>query len=316
MRQLFRFDPVLGYRFVPGLRARVPHEDGGYPIRTNALGFRSDHEFVGEPKPGMRRVLLFGDSFTAGDGVPNAERFGDRLSNLMQGVEIYNLGLPATGTDQQYLCWREFGREISHDLLVIAVLIDNIRRIKPTYTPLIDESGTFCAYAKPRFELGPDGLSLRGVPVPRFPFGASALSPETSAGLRQIKHYGRLAPSPAPLPEYDDADDPSWLLMRAILTLWIAQSRRPVLIVPLPLHDFVEGEADPSAYRARFSELSEATGCLLHDPLPELRRYPPETRRGFRFPRDIHPTPAGHRALAASIRPAIERVLAGTGDAG
>ena len=39
-RQLLKYDPIIGYRFIPNLKARVPHEGGGYLIRTNEYGFR------------------------------------------------------------------------------------------------------------------------------------------------------------------------------------------------------------------------------------------------------------------------------------
>ena len=44
-RQLLRDDPVIGVRYLPGIRERVEHEGGGYLVRTNAAGFRCDHEF-------------------------------------------------------------------------------------------------------------------------------------------------------------------------------------------------------------------------------------------------------------------------------
>ncbi len=43
--------------------------------------------------------------------------------------------------------------------------------------------------------------------------------------------------------------------------------------------------------------------------LPDLLRYPAEQRRRFRFEKDVHPTPEGHEALAASLAPALARVL-------
>ena len=63
-------------------------------------------------------------------------------------------------------------------------------------------------------------------------------------------------------------------------------------------------------YQRRFAELSNLASVTVHDPLSDLVRYTPAERRAFRFDRDCHPTPAGHRALAASIAPAIEKALA------
>src|SRR5262245_50551902 len=68
----FRYDSDIGFTFVPNLQVRVPHESGGYLVRTDALGFR-DHR---TPAIDARvRVFVFGDSFTAGDGVSHGKQF-------------------------------------------------------------------------------------------------------------------------------------------------------------------------------------------------------------------------------------------------
>ena len=46
MRQYLEYDPIVGWRFIPGVRVRIPHEGGGYLVRANELGFRSDAQFV------------------------------------------------------------------------------------------------------------------------------------------------------------------------------------------------------------------------------------------------------------------------------
>ena len=70
-RSILQYDPVIGHTFIRGLRTRVWHESGGFLMRVNEAGFRSEHEFVREKAPGTFRVLLFGHSFPAGHGVSN-----------------------------------------------------------------------------------------------------------------------------------------------------------------------------------------------------------------------------------------------------
>jgi carbamoyltransferase len=60
------YHPRIGYTEMPSIRRRVQSESGGYLVRTNAAGFRSDCEFVKERSPGKARAILFGDSQTAG----------------------------------------------------------------------------------------------------------------------------------------------------------------------------------------------------------------------------------------------------------
>jgi carbamoyltransferase len=145
-------------------------------IPTNGDGFRSNHEFVRSRRPNTKRILLFGDSFTAGDGVSNGQRYSDQLEGLVEGLEVFNYGLPGTGTDQQYLAYGEFSREIEHDLLVIAVLVENVRRVVARYRPFLDESGGSWLYAKPYYELVHGNLVLRGVPVPPMPLKESEVT--------------------------------------------------------------------------------------------------------------------------------------------
>jgi carbamoyltransferase len=323
-RQLFEYHPVIGYRYIPGIKARVPYEGGGYLIRVNRSGFRCRHEFAAAKPPGRLRVLLCGDSFTAGDGVSDGYRYGDLLEKLIPGLEVYNLALPGTGTDQQYLAFQEFGQGLEYDVLILGVLVENILRVKARYRIYYNEQGDEVVYAKPYFELEDGELKLRQVPVPKEALSKDQIPLELRhtidrggryPALRQLvkklklKNLAQRLTRYQPFPEYGNPQDLAWRLMRAILTDWIGRAPAKVLLVPIPFYQYVEETSDPEPYRARFMELARATGCALHDPLADLRRHPPEVRRGFRFAQDPHLTAAGHQALAESLAPALRRLL-------
>ena len=106
-RQIFEYHPVIGYHFVPGITARVSHEGGGYLVKTNQSGFRCESEVTRKKPLGMLRALMFGDSFTAGDGVSNMPRYSDLLEDRFDGLQVLNFALPGTRTDQQYLTFQE-----------------------------------------------------------------------------------------------------------------------------------------------------------------------------------------------------------------
>ena len=164
MRQYLQYDPIAGYRFIPDIRARIPHEGGGYLIQTNEQGFRSNVSFVGEHRPGKRRLLLFGDSMTAGDGVSNGLRFSDHLQLLVPDLEVFNFGLPASGPDQHYLLFQHYVDQINHDAVMIAVCVENIRRVVTRFRHFIDERGQLVLYEKPIFKLVGDQLELHSSP--------------------------------------------------------------------------------------------------------------------------------------------------------
>jgi carbamoyltransferase len=326
-RQLFSYDPTLGYRFVPGIQARVPHEGGGYLLRTNHSGFRCRHEFTREKPRGLFRILLFGDSFTAGDAVSDKHRYGDALESLLPGTQVLNFGLSGTGTDQQYLIWRELAASLEHDLVVIGAQVENIRRVVARYRLYQWAEGEEVLLGKPYFTLESDGsLRLHQVPVPREPLARGVLAGEAADAIDQGGRFAwlraavnRLGPRAKdlvqrvtryqPLPGYESADHPDWRLLEAILRRWFAELTVPVVLCPIPLYQYIEGTASPKAYQARFRSLEEPERVIVHDPLPDFRAHSREERRRFRFERDVHPTPAAHRVLAASLAGCLEPLI-------
>jgi hypothetical protein len=322
---MFTPEPTVGYRWVPGLRTRVEHEGGGYLVRTNEAGFRSEREFVPTKAEGTFRILVFGDSFSAGDGVSNSRRYSDQLEQLLPHVEVYNLALSGSGTDQQLLLFREFAATIEHDLVVVGVMVENIRRIIARYRIARSPDGVERAYPKPYFMLVNDELVLHGVPVRPEPRELESFDDAERAhldfggdfaGLRQaisrlgsgVKELALRVSRYQPLPAYSSPDNPGWRLMRRLLESWALESRVPVLVMPIPLYHYVEGIADPT-YVNRFEELRGFPNLRLHDPLPYLRARPQEERRQLRFKTDEHPTAIAHRLLAESLVPAISRFL-------
>ena len=336
-RNLFEYHPILGYRFVPGLRARVRHEGGGYLVRCNAAGFRCDHETARGRPPGQRRVLLFGDSFTAGEGVSNRFRFGDLLEERIPALQVLNFGLPGSGTDQQYLAFREFGRELDADALLLCPMVENLRRNLDRHRLTQSATdGRLVLRAKPYFLQAEQGLELHHQPVPKQIVPEDAIAPEdrpsnlaagpadeVSAarqlwqgagtrleewlpGLRGVSRQLRGVRWP---PDYEDPQSAGWRLMEAILARWIEEAQAPVLLAPLPTSDHVRGDLRAEGIRARFQELATRTGARFVDVLPALQREPRSVRRRFRFPADDHPTRLGHGLLAAALADAVDDAL-------
>jgi hypothetical protein len=295
-------------------------------MRTNSAGFRSEREFVNEKPEGVFRILLFGDSFTAGDGVSNKYRYSDVLENSIAAIEIFNFALPGTGTDQHYLVWREIAKEYEHDLVVIAVQVENIRRVAARFRTSTNSRGKEVVFAKPYFELNDGKLCLKGVPVDKRELSQNDL-PESERGfvdqggrmpvLRKlvnklggpVKEAAQRITGYQPLPEYDDAQNPEWKLLSTILETWTSEFSTPAIVMPIPLYHYVEETASPAACRERFSELAERVRAIVHDPLDDYYQVEKSERRGFRFENDIHPTPAHHELLARSLSRAVTPFL-------
>lgn len=324
MNLYVQYDPDIGFRFLPDLKTRIPTEDGGYLVRTNAIGFRNDRQFERQAA-GAKRVLVFGDSFTARDNVSNGYRYTDVLDEMFAPTEVHNFGLSGTGTDQQYIAYRKFAQGADCDVVVITVLVENIRRIVSAYRPSVNAEGQTEFVAKPYFELEGGKLVRRHDPVPAQRLTAEQMTSDAAVDtggrfqdlrklvralglqgmVQQLTRY-------QPTPEYDSPDSRAWRLMRAILLEWRALISQPVVLMPLPLYQHVENTADPSAYRARFAELAAEGGFILHDPLDDLWRYDAAARRAFRFKTDVHLTRAGHRAIATSLARTLGPLLGQT----
>lgn len=336
-RSQMKYHPRIGYTYMPDMKTRVSGPGGGYLLRTNALGFRSDHEFETGREPGTFRVLLFGDSQTAGDGIANSGRYSAVLEDLVPGVQVDNFGLSGTGPDQHLLVHREFG-DVQADLVLIAVHVENIRRVARRVVKSADARGEESYYAKPYFELRDGELVLGHVPVPKQAWSPEDLPEEyteqvysyseanfrsrddnvRSSAYTSLTRSNALAPLRRmvkgtairisgfqPLPEYGSAQDPAWLLLRQILEEWITSCDERVLLMPLPHYAYLVDSSDPSDYQARFSELAAAVSCDYFDPLPGLRRHSTARRREMWSDETGHLSARGHEVLAGLLAPVV-----------
>lgn len=332
-RNLYAYHPVTGYRFVPGIRARVRHEGGGYLLKANEAGFRCRHEATPRKPDGVFRVMLFGDSYTAGEGVSDGFRFGDVLESLVPGLQVLNFGLPGSGTDQQYLTWREFAAGLDCDLLLLCPMVENIRRNVQTHR--LTQSafdGKLVFRPKPYFLLENGTLVLHHSPVPTVAVDAEDAAKGNDGDVarqgvhRVLKDLTRAVDERIPgfrratqrlrglaFPEeYNSPDDPAWMLLREILRRWVRESRAPALICPIPTFDHINGSMRSEPYRARFSELCRETGADVLDILPRLLSESLDVRlHKLRFEHDEHPTQLCHRIIAEAMAPRLIAAMQG-----
>jgi hypothetical protein len=89
-----------GGAFPSSIRGELRHYDYSVECLTNRYGFR-DRELVPK-REGEWRIGILGDSFTAGVGVKQQERFADVFAAAIQktrpNVTVWNLGAPFCGT--------------------------------------------------------------------------------------------------------------------------------------------------------------------------------------------------------------------------
>jgi hypothetical protein len=140
--------PRLGWRLVAGREGWWTQEDREFrvPIRINSRGLR-DLDRPYEKPPGIRRVLLLGDSFIEALQVPLEQTLARRLeSRLGSSVEVINAGVSSYGTASQLMFLREEGLRYDPDLVLLAFYAGNdVKNNSPTLedvlTPVYDEKG-------------------------------------------------------------------------------------------------------------------------------------------------------------------------------
>ncbi len=155
-RQHTKYDAELGWINEPNVYLPNIYGPGVY-LRTNAQGFRNDHDINTAVPQGKTRLVCSGDSFTHGYGVDNAHTWCERLSALDQRLETVNMGEDGYGVDQAYLWYKRGAARIDHQIHLFAFITDDFYRT-------LDDS--FLGYAKPRLEIEQGVVVAKNVPVP------------------------------------------------------------------------------------------------------------------------------------------------------
>jgi hypothetical protein len=146
--------PVRGWALRPNLvDARVFK---GKRLGSNSRGARGRREHLCPKPKGVFRILVFGDSFTFGEGVSDEETYAARLEERLPGAEVVNLGVHGYGHDQMLLYLKEVGAAYEPDVVVLGFVHDDMERNRLAFRD----------FAKPRFELRGGRLVLTAVPVP------------------------------------------------------------------------------------------------------------------------------------------------------
>jgi hypothetical protein len=303
-RILFGYHPTIGWWYLPKMRARLEHAGYGYyVVRTNASGMRSDRDYPRRTPTGRRRIVVLGDSYTAGDGVDNPSRYTDLLERWYPELDVLNFALPGSGTDQQLLVYEQLAREYDADGYVFAVLIENIfrngQRARPSWSP---SEGGLRYRAKPYFSLQGEELELHHQPVP------PAARPEDALGDWASTSFGFAESARDPYALYRDPEHPLCRLLGAILARFLRQvDGRPVAVVPLPVREHLYGDRSPD-YLPFFRSLAgTSAGPAVPDLLEGFLALPRRDRQRCVFgATDGHYTAAGHRVVAAELAAVVE----------
>lgn len=128
---MMQADVYCGFCHVPGYvgyHRRIP--DFEVLFRINSLGLRNDE--IPAREQNEYRVLVLGDSFTAGHGVEEIDAFPSLLSQYLQGsidprthIRVINAGVSGFGTVHEVGLLKKLGGELKPNLVILALFVGN-----------------------------------------------------------------------------------------------------------------------------------------------------------------------------------------------
>ena len=151
-----QFDKDLGWANTPNYYEKDYFNPGVY-VEINSQGFRSSRPFDARVPPNKLRIVCVGDSMTFGTGVDNDHTWCQQLASIDHRFEAINAGVPGYGVDQMYLHYLRDAAWLDHDVMILAVIGDDFRRMRLR---------TFSEYAKPTLALHNGQLLVENVPSP------------------------------------------------------------------------------------------------------------------------------------------------------
>jgi hypothetical protein len=298
-------DPNLGWRVregtlsgavdvgmqLPGGEVSARPTNGRWEAQIQASGAREPAPASTARTPGVRRVLVVGDSFGFGSDQGTDETWHAQLVRLVPNLEVVNLAVPGFSLDQMLLQHRLQAPLWKPDVVLIAH--DH---------PIVSRAGLeFSIYIRPTWDAATDTFAPSPVPTPE----------ETEAALSRRSHLGMLlnmarwtwwreAVAPA---EYRRSIDRSQVVLDRLVSDAAAGGATPLVAWFPPAHE-VE---DPALFRS--SELPQcasdpSVGCV--DLLPALKVV---ADRGEPIAQGTHWSAPAAAAAAAALAEAITPLL-------
>ena len=132
----------------------------GDHVVLNSIGARGAREIGEAPPDCALRVACYGESFTFGTEVDEGEDWPAQLGTAAgDALEVVNMGVMGWGTDQALLRFRDTRSELDPDVVLIALMSENIQR-NVNRMVSVRAPGEHAPLVKPRFLLEDGALQL------------------------------------------------------------------------------------------------------------------------------------------------------------
>lgn len=250
-RQIISYDSGLGHKYVPNLVARMRYGNSGYFIHTDKFGFRNTNtDQLTEPG-----IVVIGDSYAAGDGISNDQRFSDLLQEKFN-IPVYNLAVSGYGIDQQLLAYQKHKLDYPHHTVIFCPHQDDLFRNMVIERVGIDKNnGEKIMISKPKFVLKNGNLVLENVPVPKEHSQAVLQEKNTAQKNKLVEKVKSVSKRLKKItgqqnknsyPETADTKSDLWQLADALIQKLLEEiGEKKLIIVPFTYTKvFVENEVD------------------------------------------------------------------------
>ena len=291
-------NPKIGFEPIPNLDSTdASIQFFGYRGLSNSLGFR-DREHPVEKPPGRKRIVVLGDSLTAGLWVEKDEDvfpavLERNLAAAGRAIDVLNFGVLGYNTQQEVETLREKGLRYGPELVVLAYCLnDRWRDDGGLYLHLLDEEKKSGRLNVAR--VGPWLAYSALFRFSRFRVLPALRASQAGEKERDLEHYGA------------DTVDASF----ATLSELARQQGFEVLVVTFP--DLRSIEARESEYpfgseHRQTAQLARDNGFRHLDLLPAMRackEAQPDELIAFD---SLHPRPLGYRCAADAISELVLR---------
>ena len=304
----FVSDPGYGVRWNQSnvdTRHYVPDE---YNVRitTNSTGMRGSTEHAVQPSPGVRRILILGDSFAFGYGVEDSDVISAVLSSMLNGsapesprYETINLAVSGFGQAEELVTYEERGRAYRPAIVAILYFDNDIGNNVVSQVYVEGADGAVSRTGKSYLPGSRMQERLYAIPPIRWLFEHSQawnLVPNRLSMLVQdalLRQQG--------MAKFDDATTPAVGLTRALLRQLVTEIRADgaaVFFVIVP---------NQHGMRTNFPLTADevaAAGATLIDGRDFL------TLDDY-YHRDGHWRPSGHRKAAEQLARQIRSLHSG-----